>query len=228
MHTEAVTQELLETLETLMGWPELDKFCLVGGTSIALRHGYRSSDDIDLFTSTPYDSNATSERLRDFLDGCTIGSVSPGSITAFCRGIKLDILQHVYPALQPDESVGAIRMASLSDISAMKINALSRRGAKKDFSVLLYLHQHAKISLTQSVQNYTRKYGDEGLLHAVMSLTDFSLTKGEPDPRYLNGWTWDSVRKQMTGLGKDVQAHYNQLWLKERKRQRDQDFPDRR
>lgn len=225
IHDEAVTIELKEILDALMGWSELDHFCLVGGTSLALRFGYRASDDIDLFTPDPYDANITSERLCAFLPGCTLQSVSEGSITAFYRGTKLDILQHVYPTIEDPEIVGALRLASLRDISAMKINAVSRRGSKKDFSDLLYLHQNTGISLTQAVQNFEEKYGNDGLFNAVKSLTDFSLTKREPDPRYLNTWTWDEVRKQMETLGRSVQTHYNQVWLEERKRRREQEYP---
>ena len=88
LHIEAVAPGLKRTLDALMSWRELDKFCLVGGTSLALRTGYRESDDIDLFPPTEYDSDMTSRRLEIFLQGCEIQSVSEGSITAYHEGLK--------------------------------------------------------------------------------------------------------------------------------------------
>jgi len=211
LHVEAVCPELKRTLDILMGWRELDQFYLVGGTSLALRFGYRESDDIDLLSLSEYDSSAISQRLELFLPGCTIERVSKGSITAYYAGIKLDILQHVYTTIAQHETIDGVRLSSIPDISAMKINAVSRRGSKKDFSDLLLLHQNG-IPLLLSVQNYELKYGEPGLFGAVKSLTYFEDTKGEPDPRYRNGWTWAYVRQQMDTMGGEVQKHYNDKW----------------
>ena len=104
----------------------------------------------------------------------------------------------------------------------MKINAVSRRGSKKDFSDLLYLHQNG-IALLLAVQNHVSKYGEDGLFGAVKSVTYFESTKAEPDPRYRNGWTWTYVRQQMESLGSEVQSHYNREWEMERKRRQDED-----
>ena len=45
----AVSQELLETAQSLSALPELDSFRMVGGTAIALQIGHRKSIDIDLY-----------------------------------------------------------------------------------------------------------------------------------------------------------------------------------
>ncbi|MFZ4618855.1 MAG: hypothetical protein ACOYM2_22040 [Rectinemataceae bacterium] len=118
--------------------------------------------------------------------------------------MKTDLLRHSYRQVEPDDLIEGIRIASLREVSAMKINAVAGRGSKKDFSDLLFLHENG-IPLPDSVKNYRAKYGDEGLFAALRSLAYFADTKGEPDPRYRNGWTWDHVRKQMSRLGKETQ-----------------------
>jgi hypothetical protein len=105
------------------------------------------------------------------------------------------------------EEFAGIRFASLKDISAMKIHAVSGRGSKKDFSDLLFLHDNW-ITLADSVGNYQAKYGSGGVFSALKSLTYFSDTKDEPNPRYRNGWTWEEVRKRMDALGKEVQHDF--------------------
>jgi hypothetical protein len=207
IHEEAVKSEMLVILSYFMRWPELSSFCLVGGTSIALRFGYRESDDIDLFSPNEFDSPRLSEALnRDFPD-CEITGISKGSVLAFFNGIKIDILQHIYPELGSVEEFDGIRFASLKDISAMKIHAVSGRGSKKDFSDLLFLHDSG-ITLADSVENYQAKYGVEGVFSALKSLTYFADAQDEPNPRYRNGWTWEAVMKRMDTLGKEVQKNF--------------------
>jgi hypothetical protein len=208
IHKEAVKPEMLDLLLAFMKWPEVSDFCLVGGTSITLRFGYRESDDIDLFTAKEYDSRRLKEGLNIDFPSCEIVSVSKGSITAFARGIKIDILQHLYKTLAPVELLDGIRFCSLRDISAMKINAVSQRGSKKDFSDLLFLSNNG-ISLEDSLHNYQEKYGAAALFPAIKSLTYFEDTRGEPDPRYRNAWTWEEVRKRMEKLGKEIQRDFS-------------------
>ena len=129
---------------------------------------------------------------------------------AFSHGIKVDILQHVYPQLSSMEELDGIRFASLKDISAMKIHAVSGRGSKKNFSDLLFLHDNG-IRLADSVRNYQAKYGSGGVFSALKSITYFDDTKDEPNPRYRNGWTWEHVRKRMDTLGNDVQHDFEAL-----------------
>ena len=98
--------------------------------------GHRISIDLDLFTTHPFDSNAKFEHLRDSYD---VGSCSrsPNSLSMFVKSqqeeIKVDLIRHNYPLLHPVKSIDNIRIFSLEDIAAMKLNAIADRGAKKDF-----------------------------------------------------------------------------------------------
>ena len=55
----------LELLKHLMGAPLLQDCRLVGGTSLALQYGHRSSVDLDMFGDVPDDDQA----LLDILEG---------------------------------------------------------------------------------------------------------------------------------------------------------------
>ncbi len=55
LHLEAVQPGTLGLLKSIMQNPYLKNFNLVGGTALALQLGHRISEDIDLFTSTPYE-----------------------------------------------------------------------------------------------------------------------------------------------------------------------------
>ena len=114
-------------------------------------------------------------------------------------GIKVDILLHAYPLLREIEIAEGLRLVSAADVAAMKINAVTNRGSKKDFIDLLILHERG-IALSEPLDLFCRKYGSAGKFLAIRSLSWFDDADEEPDPVFLNGWTWDAVRSRMRSL----------------------------
>lgn len=45
-------------------------------------------------------------------------------------------MPHQYPYINPIETIDGIRLVSLADVVAMKLNAVTQRGAKKIFGIL--------------------------------------------------------------------------------------------
>lgn len=142
MYYNTVTPLLLEVLKKLMAAKEFVDFRLVGGTALSLYRGHRKSVDIDLFTDAPYDSiafDAIDNFLRrdypyvDTNDYDAIGfgkSYYVGKSDINC--IKLDIFytdQFIDSAVVIDN----IRLASIEEIIAMKLDVISSGGRKKDF-----------------------------------------------------------------------------------------------
>src|SRR5665213_147519 len=56
LYYKTVSPNLLMILKRLMSFSELDKFRLVGGTSLALQVGHRKSIDIDFFCEKEFDN----------------------------------------------------------------------------------------------------------------------------------------------------------------------------
>ena len=83
----------------------------------------------------------------------------------------------------------------------MKVNAVTNRGSKKDFSDLLLLHENG-IPLAASLDFFSTKYGPAGRFLAIRSLNWFADADEEPDPLYLNGWTWPEVYQRMASFAK--------------------------
>jgi len=199
MRTDAATPELLELLHELFRIEDLEAFSLGGGTSLALRFGHRMSVDIDLFSLKEFDPELLLQSLRGRFSETEIFNRTAGSLCLAIRGIKVDILLHACVQLDPPSSDGDIRFVSLADIAAMKVNAVTNRGSKKDFSDLLLIHQNG-IPVSNAVELYCKKYGEAGRFLAIRSLQFFDDAREEPDPLYLNDWTWDLVETEMTGL----------------------------
>jgi len=201
-YPESVSQELLLILKKLMLEAELKDFNLGGGTSLALRFGHRRSVDIDLFSRRQFDSLHLSELLHSRFSSLELINRTEGSLCMLIDGCKLDILQHNFPLLNEPLVNNGIRFLSLPDLAAMKINAVTNRGSKKDFVDLYLLHSN-DIPLTESLDYFCEKYGSAGRFLAIRSLGWFEDADAEPDPVFLNGWTWETVRLQMENLVRD-------------------------
>jgi hypothetical protein len=108
-----------------------------------------------------------------------------------------------YPVLEASVEKDGIRFVSVPDIAAMKVNAVTNRGSKKDFADLLLLHD-TECSLRQSLDYFLRKYGSAGRFLAIRSLMWFEDAEQEPDPFFLNGWTWNEVKTRMASLARGL------------------------
>ncbi len=198
-YSESVIPELLKILKIIMKRTEFDNFFLGGGTSLALRFGHRKSIDIDLFTTDSFNSAQSIDSLHSLFPDLEVVNRTVGSVCAVVQKCKMDILHHPYPLLGNPFIHGNIRFLSLPDISAMKINAVTNRGSKKDFVDLLLLHENG-IPLEKALDYFCQKYGNAGRFLAVRSLAWFEDAEAEPDPVFLNGWIWSDVRYRIEEL----------------------------
>jgi predicted nucleotidyltransferase component of viral defense system len=134
---------LKEILLKLMQQTELEDFRLVGGTAMSLYLGHRMSVDIDLFTDADYGSvnfDKIEEMLVrefDYIRGDFGGNAGLGKSYLIGNSdtevIKVDIYYSTDPFFQNANENDGIRMASLEDIIAMKVDIIQRGGRKKDF-----------------------------------------------------------------------------------------------
>ena len=199
---QTVKPILRSTLERLMRIDEFRPFRLVGGTSLSLRYGHRISDDIDLFTDAEYgsiDFQLLQEILRrefPYCQGDCGEIVSFG--TSYLVGnskednVKLDLF-YTAPFIRPMEQIESIRMASLDDIVAMKMDVMSRGGRKKDFWDLHILRNKYTIEQMLSLYKERYPYGatDE---ECIAGLTNFSVADSDPDPTCLLGKIWQLIK----------------------------------
>jgi len=139
---------------------------------LALHLGHRISIDIDLFSEKPFDANRLSETLEQEF-GFEQESVETNTLKGSIDGVKVDIMTHAYKQIEaPLEEEGG-RMASVSDIAAMKVNAICNSGERvKDF-VDVYTLLDTK-SMKQIIDNYSEKYSQRNPAHAVKSMNYFN------------------------------------------------------
>lgn len=168
LFTETVPPGTLELIRKPTQDPVLQEFHLVGGTALSLQIGHRKSVDIDLFTDKAFDSQAVSNHLAIHYQAHNQRWLSNG-VWSFIGEVKMDIMSHQYPWLKSPQTIEGIRMVSLPDIAAMKVNVIFDKGTRwKDFADIYSLLQH--LSLKQILDAYQQKYPDTNRTMARNSL----------------------------------------------------------
>ncbi|MCF7848640.1 MAG: nucleotidyl transferase AbiEii/AbiGii toxin family protein [Kiritimatiellales bacterium] len=191
LHTDAAAPALLQLLQELMQEDRLDTFYLVGGTALALRFGHRESIDIDLFTDVAFNEATIADLLKAEY-GMTEVEIAENTVRGISNGIKIDVIAHRYPLLEAVEEHGGIRMLSLADLAAMKLNAIANRGSKKDFWD--YAELLNVFSRDEMFSFCGRKYENDSIWNVEKSLCYFDDAEEDPDPRDLRGRTWEEIK----------------------------------
>lgn len=191
LYLETVESSTLELLKKLQRLPVLEQTRLVGGTALALQLGHRKSIDLDFFGTV----DCEAEYLRESIAGIaslTILKESPHIHIYIVDGIKVDIVNYKYPWLDDVALEQGLRLASVSDIAAMKITAIIGRGTKKDFIDIAFLLHH--FSLEEILHFYAAKYNDSSVFMAMKSLAYFDDAEADPMPDMFVNQSWQQVK----------------------------------
>ena len=198
LHKNTVEQSTLELLKELMSLEELAAFDLVGGTALSLQIGHRISVDLDFFTQDIFDENQLLEILVQKYPDTIVTSKASNTLNLIFKGVKVDFIRHNYKNLAEINCIENIRLSSLKDIAAMKINAVCNRGCKKDFYDIFYLLKH--FSLTEMLLLFSAKYKNTDIFFAQKSLVYFLDADAEPNPNTIKHITWDDVKNEIVKL----------------------------
>lgn len=175
LHTKTVAPRTLDLIKLLSRDPQFSEFRLVGGTALSLQIGHRISIDIDLFTERPFESIEIANHLKSTYKAENIKTLKNG-VFCFIDDIKVDIMSHQYPWLNPPTDEEGIKMVSLSDIGAMKLHAIVQNGSRlKDFVDIYFLLEH--IPLKSMLNSYEKKYPDANRTISLKALSYFDDIK---------------------------------------------------
>jgi hypothetical protein len=166
---------------------------LAGGTAVALQLGHRVSDDIDLFTPEAFEPAVLVQALRS-VGRFKLERTSWGTILGWINHTRFSLFYYRYPQLVPLHRWRKLVVADLRDVAAMKIAALSDRGARKDFIDLYFMCQGG-LALEHMLALYDRKYGTlkTNLVHVYKSLVYFDEAETQDMPVMLRPFRWRAL-----------------------------------
>lgn len=194
MFTEAISQETAQNLALLRKAGIVNNAYLAGGTALALHLGHRLSYDLDFFTAKQFTTQALLKKLGR-IKSYHHERISWGTILGRLGDVKFSLFYYQYPLLKKPIKFQGINAASIEDIAAMKVAAVSERGTKRDFIDLYFILQ--KFTIADVLNFYEKKYKklSSNLMHIKKSLVYFADAEGEEMPKMLKVISWPAVKK---------------------------------
>ncbi len=195
LHLATIAPETLSLLQSIQNQPEFAQTRLVGGTSLALQLGHRISVDLDLFGDWAPEADLFAALRRVGKTRKDSGCSSKLQFY-YVDGVKVDCVNYSeYPWLEPEIEENGVRLAGIKDIAAMKINAITNRGTRKDFVDLAFLLD--QYSLGKIFKWYGEKYPEANPVLAMRSLSYFVDAEMEPLPRILKPFDWGQAKERI-------------------------------
>ena len=205
LYINTVSDTLWDVLSSLMKQEMLHSFRLVGGTSLSLILGHRMSVDIDLFTDAEYgsiDFNAIDKMMSEsygYVDMQYEGNLSFGKSYYIGKDklntVKVDLF-YTDPFIRPAIEKSGIRLATIEEIAAMKMEVIGQNGRKKDFWDVHELME--TMSLQEMIKLHQERYPYSHTIAELKSkLTDFEYANSDFDPLCLRGKYWEIIREDI-------------------------------
>jgi predicted nucleotidyltransferase component of viral defense system len=212
LHLNTVDHPLFQVLSDLSRLPELSNFSLVGGTALSLQIGHRKSDDLDFFTDRSFDLQEVKNAILRY-NPKVVFLIETGQGFSFSlplAGIekdsrKLDIYNWAVKFIRPVNVVDEIRLASLEDIAAFKLDAICHRKAKKDYIDIAVLLE--KYSFGQMLDFYTEKFPMNDKRIVLGQILDTEGLENSAEPIMLINLSTDHAIQQ---IEQKVKAYSNE------------------
>ncbi len=202
LHFNTTSKQLLSILKTLMAAKEFNAFRLVGGTALSLYRGHRESIDIDLLSDAPHDSIdfgaiyaflSNTFSYVDTNDYKVVGlgnSYYIGNSKEDC--VKLDLF-YTDKFIQDIVLIDGIKLATVEEIIAMKIDVISRGGRKKEFWDIHELKDDYSIEEMLALHKQRNPYThDRDQIRRNFS--NFENADDDFDPICLKGKYWEIIK----------------------------------
>lgn len=156
-------------------------FYLAGGTALALQLGHRDSIDFDFFSEKSFSTEDLTQKVeRVFKDHkvAKIQEVKDTLTFVIDETIKISFFAYQYKLIKSLLDEDNFKMASLEDIGAMKLSAITSRSMLKDY-VDLYFILH-EIELDKLLEITKEKFPTMDTNSILKSLVYFDDIQEEP------------------------------------------------
>lgn len=187
VHLNTIDPPLHKVLLDFCRFPEMSIFSLVGGSALSLQLGHRKSDDLDFFTDRSFDIfelkneivayNSKVVFLNETRQGISFSLPLPDN-SGDTR--KLDIYNWAVRFIRPPLVEDGIRLASLEDIAAFKLDAICHRKEKKDYVDIAVLLE--KFSFDQMLDFYKEKFPVNDKRIVLTQILDTEGIENSPEP----------------------------------------------
>lgn len=206
LHRNTVTAELLDTALALTRANQLSAFRMAGGTALALQIGHRKSIDIDFFSNAKVTKRNIVEELKNIFPSSEF-FITQDSIRATLNGVRVEIYDDWHtPFLDSPVMQDGIRIASLNDLAAFKLDALIERREKKDYIDLHFLfRQLGAQNILREFKRYNPHVSVRSILFALGEVNAARENKSVM-PEMLVDVDWKDISEAMIDAAREYIA----------------------
>lgn len=196
MYPETIDKKTESVLAKIKKLEWIGNFYLAGGTALAIQLGHRESIDLDFFSKNDFSVGKIKEALSK-IGKFSVDYEEEGTLAGVLDGVKISFFHYNYDQIFSLINFGEIFLADERDIAAMKIDTISSRGSKKDFTDIYFLMK--KYPLSQLIGFFEEKYKhiQYNKLHILKSLIYFDDAENNPPPLMLVDFNWEQAKKEI-------------------------------
>jgi len=182
---------------------------LAGGTALALQLGHRTSLDFDFYSKKKFRIESLSTKFKSKFKNVDITTAIDDTLIAEIDGINFSLFYYPYELLEDKLSFKNIKLASVPDIAAMKMIAISMRGKSRDFIDVYYLLK--KFTLKQILDFTIKKYPNYQQMAILISLIYFDEADREEDVKrgiqiFDENFDWENAKKEIIAKVEEYQT----------------------
>lgn len=203
IYKNILSDKHLAVLKKLQSLPK--ETYMAGGTALALQLGHRTSLDFDFYTKQHLETEIVLKDFQQDIPGVKIERIAKDTLILDADGISVSLFYYPYElirSLVPLRSLipfDGIKLASVEDVAAMKMVAVSMRGKRRDFIDVYYLLQ--KFSLGEIINFTIEKYPSYQPMVILKGLIYFKDAQEEDFSRGIKIFdkelTWEKVKKNI-------------------------------
>jgi len=195
MHFSVLNKKQAELLKKLSFLKEYG-FYLAGGTALALQIAHRTSLDFDFYTPQKFDPQKIKKEFDKRFKNVKEIYLSEDTLILNVEGTIVSCFWFPYKLIRPCQDFKEVSLASLEDIGAMKMIAISQRGKRRDFIDLYFLLK--KFGLRKIIEFVKKKYPNFNIYVGLQGLLYFEDAEKDPEKerfRLLKKVKWSEIKK---------------------------------
>jgi len=156
-----------------------NKFCLIGGTAVALQLGHRISVDFDLLTNSELQTNDIRNLIGKSQQIETVLVDETNEFTVVIGGVKFTFLKYPFDVHPNVDFREIIKMPDLLSLGAMKAYALGRRAKWKDYVDLYFIIGQFSFRelITRAVEIFGKEFNEKLLREQLAYFKDIDYTE---------------------------------------------------
>ncbi|MDP3994352.1 MAG: nucleotidyl transferase AbiEii/AbiGii toxin family protein [bacterium] len=180
---------------------------LAGGTALAIQLGHRTSLDFDFYSKKVFDPQKLSFEFQRRFKDTKVNRIADGTLILRVNTVDFSMFHYPYELIEKRVYLKGVRLASIPDISAMKLIAIAMRGKRRDFIDIYYLLQ--RYPLSKLLKFAEQKYPNFETLMILKGLIFFKDAENEEIARGIRvfepNFSWEEAKKSITNEVKKYQ-----------------------